>query len=96
MLITLPVFLPVVQSYGWDPIWFGVIFIIMMEIGYMTPPFGFNLFYLKAVAPPEVTMSDIYWSVIPYVLVTFVGVLILIIFPEIALYFPNLFFGEAK
>ena len=53
----------------------------MMEIGYMTPPFGFNLFYLKSVAPPEVTMSDIYWSVIPYVLVTLVGVLILIIFP---------------
>ena len=95
MLITLPVFLPVVQFYGWDPIWFGVIFIIMMEIGYMTPPFGFNLFYLKGVAPPEVTMSDIYWSVVPYVLVTLVGVLILIIFPDIALYFPNLFFGPA-
>jgi TRAP-type mannitol/chloroaromatic compound transport system permease large subunit len=96
MLITLPVFLPVVKSYGWDSIWFGVIFIIMMEIGYMTPPFGFNLFYLKAVAPPEVTMGDIYWSVIPYVLVTFVGVFILIIFPEIALYFPNLFFGVQR
>jgi len=96
MLITLPVFVPVVNTYGWDPIWFGVIFIIMMEIGYMTPPFGFNLFYLKAVAPPEVTMRDIYLSVIPYVLVTFVGVLILIAFPEIALYFPNLFFGEVK
>ncbi len=96
MPITLPVFLPVVEAYGWDPIWFGVIFIIMMEIGYMTPPFGFNLFYLKAVAPPSVTMSDIYWSVIPYVLVTFVGVLILIAFPDIALYFPNLFFGVSK
>ncbi|PZA14071.1 TRAP transporter permease DctM/Q [Rhodopseudomonas palustris] len=94
MLITLPVFLPVVQSYGWDPIWFGVIFIIMMEIGYMTPPFGFNLFYLKAVAPPDVTMSDIYWSVIPYVLVTMLGVLIIIAFPDVALYFPNLFFGK--
>jgi tripartite ATP-independent transporter DctM subunit len=95
MLITLPVFLPVVQANGWDPIWFGVIFIIMMEIGYMTPPFGFNLFYLKSVAPPDVTMSDIYWSVIPYVLVTFVGVLIVIMLPEIALYFPNLFFGPS-
>ncbi|MCB1411970.1 MAG: TRAP transporter large permease subunit [Xanthobacteraceae bacterium] len=96
MLITLPVFLPAVQSFGWDPIWFGVIFIIMMEIGYMTPPFGFNLFYLKAVAPPDVTMHDIYLSVIPYVLVTFVGVLILIMFPDIAMFFPNLFFGDAK
>jgi len=96
MLITLPVFLPVVKAFGWDPIWFGVIFIIMMEIGYMTPPFGFNLFYLKSVAPPEVTMSDIYISVIPYVLVTFVGVLIIIAFPQVALYFPNLFFGVAR
>ncbi|MFV0281078.1 MAG: TRAP transporter large permease subunit [Rhodoblastus sp.] len=96
MLITLPVFMPAVQSYGWDPIWFGAIFIIMMEIGYMTPPFGFNLFYLKAVAPPDVTMRDIYLSVIPYVLVTFVGVLILVMFPEIVLYFPNKFFGVVK
>ena len=96
MLITLPVFLPVVKAFGWDPIWFGVIFIIMMEIGYMTPPFGFNLFYLKSVAPPEVTMADIYMSVFPYVLVTFVGVLIIIAFPQIALYFPDLFFGPAK
>jgi TRAP-type mannitol/chloroaromatic compound transport system permease large subunit len=54
------------------------------------------LFYLKGVAPPEVTMSDIYWSVVPYVLVTLVGVLIIIIFPGIALYFPNLFFGPAR
>ncbi|MFN3275613.1 MAG: TRAP transporter large permease subunit [Paracoccus sp. (in: a-proteobacteria)] len=93
MLITLPVFLPVVQMYGFDPIWFGILFIIMMEVGYMTPPFGFNLFYLRGVAPPEVTMGDIYQSVIPYVLVTLLGVAILIMFPEIILYLPRLFYG---
>lgn len=90
MLITLPVFLPVVQASGFDPIWFGILFVIMMEVGYMTPPFGFNLFYLKGVAPPEVTMGDIYASVIPYVLVTLLGVLLIILFPEIALYIPSL------
>lgn len=95
MLITLPVFLPVVDAAGFDPIWFGALFIIMMEIGYMTPPFGFNLFYIKGVAPPGVTMGDIYTSVIPYVIVTLVGVLIIILFPDIALYFPNLFFGKS-
>ncbi len=95
MLITLPVFLPVVDAAGFDPIWFGVIFIIMMEVGYMTPPFGFNLFYLKGVAPPGVTMSEIYASVIPYVIVTLIGVLIIILVPDIALYFPNLFFGKS-
>ncbi|HWS74140.1 MAG TPA: TRAP transporter large permease subunit [Quisquiliibacterium sp.] len=94
MLITLPVFLPVIDAAGFDPIWFGVIFIIMMEIGYMTPPFGFNLFYIKGVAPPGVTMGEIYSSVIPYVIVTLIGVLIIIIFPDIALFFPNLFFGK--
>lgn len=94
MLITLPVFLPVIEAYGFDPIWFGVIFIIMMEIGYMTPPFGFNLFYIKGVAPPGVTMGEIYSSVVPYVIVTLIGVLIIIMFPQIALFFPNLFFGK--
>ncbi len=94
MLITLPVFLPVIDAAGFDPIWFGILFIIMMEIGYMTPPFGFNLFYIKGVAPPEVSMSDIYQSVLPYVLVTLVGVLIIILVPDIALYLPNLFFNK--
>ena len=94
MLITLPVFLPVIEKAGFDEIWFGAIFIIMMEIGYMTPPFGFNLFYLKGVAPPGVTMREIYSSVVPYVLVTLVGVLLIILVPEIALFFPRLFFGK--
>ena len=94
MLITLPVFLPVVEASGFDPIWFGVIFIIMMEIGYMTPPFGFNLFYIKGVAPPHVSMGEIYKSVIPYVIVTLIGVFIIVLFPDIALFFPNLFFGQ--
>ncbi|MWB77699.1 TRAP transporter large permease subunit [Pseudooceanicola sp. 216_PA32_1] len=93
MLITLPVFLPVVQAAGFDPIWFGILFIIMMEVGYMTPPFGFNLFYLKGVAPKGVTMGDIYTSVIPYVIVTLVGVFLIVLFPGIALYLPNLFYN---
>ncbi|RMC37593.1 TRAP transporter large permease [Paracoccus alkanivorans] len=92
MLITLPVFLPVVRDAGFDPIWFGILFIIMMEVGYMTPPFGFNLFYLKGVAPPDVTMGDIYASVVPYVLVTLLGVLLMILFPSIVLYIPGLLY----
>ncbi len=93
MLITLPVFLPMVEASGFDPIWFGILFIIMMEVGYMTPPFGFNLFYLKGVAPPGITMGDIYASVIPYVIVTLVGVLLIILIPDIAMYLPNLFYN---
>ena len=93
MLITLPVFLPVVRDAGFDPIWFGILFIIMMEVGYMTPPFGFNLFYLKGVAPPDVTMGDIYASVFPYVVVTLIGVVLIILFPAIALFLPQYFYG---
>ena len=94
MLITLPVFLPIVTASGFDPIWFGILFVIMMEVGYMTPPFGFNLFYLKGVAPPEISMGDIYRSVIPYVLVTLLGLVLIILIPEIALYLPNTFYGR--
>jgi len=93
MLITLPVFLPLVKAHGFDPIWFGILFVIMMEIGYMTPPFGFNLFYLRSVAPPEVTMKDIYWSVGPYTIVELFGLFIIVLFPAIALWLPNLIFA---
>jgi len=92
MLITLPVFLPIVQSMGFDPVWFGILFVINMEIGYMTPPFGFNLFYLKGVVPPSITMKDIYVSVIPFVLVEIVGLALIMIFPQIATYLPDLMF----
>ena len=92
MLITLPVFLPIVASYDFDPVWFGVIFIVCMEIGYMTPPFGFNLFYLKGVAPTGVTMADIYQSVWPYVSVIVVGLILLIVFPDIVMYLPDRLF----
>ncbi|MES1942183.1 Trap-type mannitol/chloroaromatic compound transport system, large permease component [Salinisphaera sp. T5B8] len=92
MLITLPVFMPIVESLGFDPIWFGILFVINMEIGYMTPPFGFNLFYLKGVVPPSITMQDIYRSVLPYVMVGIVGLAIIMIFPQIATWLPNLVF----
>lgn len=92
MLITLPVFSPLIAMHGFDPIWFGILFIIMMEIGYMTPPFGFNLFYLKGVAPPEVTMGDIYRSIVPYTIVELVGLAIIIMFPAIALWLPRMLF----
>ncbi|MEA1080007.1 TRAP transporter large permease subunit [Marinobacter qingdaonensis] len=92
MLITLPVFMPIVESLGFDPIWFGILFVINMEIGYMTPPFGFNLFYLKGIVPPGITMGDIYRSIIPFVLVEIVGLGLIMVFPEIATWLPDLFF----
>lgn len=92
MLITLPVFLPIVSSLGFDPIWFGILFVINMEIGYMTPPFGFNLFYLKGIVPPSINMKDIYRSVIPFVIVNMIGMGIIMAFPEIATFLPDALF----
>jgi tripartite ATP-independent transporter DctM subunit len=89
MMITVPVFLPIVIAHGFDPLWFGILFVINMEIGYMTPPFGFNLFYLKGIVPPDITMGDIYRSVIPYTLVESVGLALVMIFPQIAIWLPN-------
>jgi tripartite ATP-independent transporter DctM subunit len=92
MLITVPVFLPVVKAHGFDPLWFGILFVINMEIGYMTPPFGFNLFYLKGIVPPGITMADIYRSVVPYTLVELSGLVLVMIFPGIATWLPNQLF----
>ena len=89
MMITVPVFLPIIKALGFDPLWFGILFVINMEIGYMTPPFGFNLFYLKGIVPPEITMGDIYRSVIPYTLVESLGLALVMIFPQIAVWLPN-------
>jgi TRAP-type mannitol/chloroaromatic compound transport system permease large subunit len=83
----------VVTAHGFDPIWFGILFIINMEIGYMTPPFGFNLFYMKGVVPPSISMMDIYRSVIPFTFVELFGLVLVMIFPQIALWLPNLFFS---
>jgi len=90
MMITVPVFLPIVTAHGFDPLWFGILFVINMEIGYMTPPFGFNLFYLKGIVPSNITMGDIYRSVIPYTLVESAGLALVMIFPQIAIWLPNL------
>jgi tripartite ATP-independent transporter DctM subunit len=89
IMICTPVFVPVIKSLGFDPLWFGVLFIMNMEMGYLTPPFGFNLFYMKAIAPPGVTMSDIYRSIVPFVALQGIGLIIVIIFPEIALWLPK-------
>lgn len=89
MLITIPVFLPIIKAHGFDPLWFGILFVVNMEIGYMTPPFGFNLFYLKGIVPKGISMGDIYKSVIPYTLVELTGLVIIMLFPQIAVWLPN-------
>ncbi len=80
MLITLPFFMPLVAQLGVDPIWFGVLFLICMQLGLLTPPFGLLLFTMKGVAPPSITMNDVFQAALPYVwfglIVLCIGVLV--------------------
>jgi len=90
MMITLPIFMPVVSALGYDPILFGILMLVNLELGMLTPPFGMLCFVMKGVSPPDVTMSDIWKAVIPFVAADIVGIAILIRFPAISLYLPNL------
>ena len=76
MLITLPFFMPLVQKLGVDPVWFGVLFLICMQLGLLTPPFGLLLFTMKGVAPPSIAMNDVFRAAMPYVLF---GLLVLLL-----------------
>jgi TRAP-type mannitol/chloroaromatic compound transport system permease large subunit len=89
IMICTPVFVPLIKSMGFDPVWFGILFVINMEMGYLTPPFGFNLFYMKGIAPDSVSMGDIYRSVTPFVLLQALCLALVIIFPELALWLPS-------
>jgi len=90
IMITAPIFFPIIHSLGFDPVWFGVLFVINMEMGYLTPPFGFNLFYMQAVVPKGIVMADIYRSIVPFVILQFLGLVLCMIFPDIILYLPKL------
>jgi tripartite ATP-independent transporter DctM subunit len=83
-LLTLPIFVPIVVQLGYDPIWFGILFAVNMQVSYLTPPFGPAAFYLKSVAPPEISLRHIYSSVLPFIAIQLVVLAILLFFPEIA------------
>jgi tripartite ATP-independent transporter DctM subunit len=89
LVIVAPLFIPLVRQLGFDLIWYGVLYTITCQIAYMTPPFGYNLFLMRAMAPPEVTIRDIYRSIIPFVGVMIFGLALVTAFPQIALWLPN-------
>lgn len=93
MLITLPVFMPIVARLGIDPIWFGILFLICMQLGLLTPPHGLLLMTMRGVAPPEVTMAHIFLAVTPYVIMTLLLLALLILFPAVATWLPNALIG---
>lgn len=89
LVIVAPLYVPLVIALGFDPIWYGVLYTITCQIAYMTPPFGYNLFLMRSMAPPEVSLMDIYRSIIPFVALMIMTLGLLIAFPELALWLPS-------
>ncbi len=94
LVIVAPLYVPLVGALGFDLIWYGVLYTITTQIAYMTPPFGYNLFLMRAMAPPEISLRDIYRSIVPFVGVMILALAIIMIFPEIALWLPGYVYGN--
>ncbi|CCN84119.1 putative TRAP-type C4-dicarboxylate transport system, large permease component DctM subunit [Vibrio nigripulchritudo SFn27] len=88
-LLTLPIFVPIINQIGYDPIWFGVVFSLNMQLSFLTPPFGPAAFYLKSVAPPEISLGMIFKAVVPFIALQIVALVLLIVFPELALWWRS-------
>ncbi|MAB34172.1 MULTISPECIES: TRAP transporter large permease [Thalassospira] len=89
LVIVAPLYVPLVGALGFDLVWYGVLYTITCQIAYMTPPFGYNLFLMRAMAPPEVTLKDIYKSITPFVIIMAMALGIVMVFPQIALWLPE-------
>ncbi len=89
LLLTMPLFVPIVIELGYDPIWFGVLFCLNMQLSYITPPFGPSAFYLKGVVSEDITVTEIYRSTTPYVFLIIIALVLVLLFPQIALWLPG-------
>lgn len=94
LVIVAPLYVPLVGALGFDLIWYGVLYTITTQIAYMTPPFGYNLFLMRAMAPSEIGLTDIYRSIIPFALVMVLALALVMIFPQIALWLPDIVYGK--
>src|SRR5690625_2833583 len=90
ILLTVPVFLPIVRAFGFDEIWFGVLYAITIQTGYVSPPFGYTLFYIKGPLPPHITMTTVYRGVTPFMLLQLTGLIICFLFPDLVTWLPRL------
>ena len=93
LVIVAPLYVPLVMVLGFDPIWYGVLYTITCQIAYMTPPFGYNLFLMRAMAPKEITLVDIYRSIVPFAAIMVAALILIMVFPQLALWLPSQFSG---
>ncbi len=93
LLLAVPIFVPIIKSLGFDPLWFGVLYLVNMQMSFLSPPFGYALFYLRGVAPPEIPMSDIFRSALPFLALQLLGLVLCMVFPELITWLPRLVYG---
>ena len=93
ILIVTPIAIPLVKSFGLDPLWFSVVMLVMLQTAYLTPPMAPSIFYLKAIAPPTMRLQDMYWGVIPFILCQLAVLLLLLFFPAMATWMPKVMYG---
>jgi tripartite ATP-independent transporter DctM subunit len=94
LVIVAPLYVPLVGALGFDLIWYGILYTITTQIAYMTPPFGYNLFLMRAMAPPEISLKDIYASITPFVLIMVCALILIMIFPSIATWLPDYVYNQ--
>jgi len=92
IFILVPMFTPIIKALGIDPVYFGMLFCVTLQVSNMTPPFAYSVFYLKGIAPPEVSIIDMYIGSIPYFLTDLLAVILLVLFPSLILWLPSLRF----
>jgi len=92
VMLTVPIFGIIIRKLGFDPIWFGVLFAVNLQMSFLSPPFGYALFYLKGVAPPEISTTDVWRGAMPFLVLQFIGLVLCMAFPEIILVVPKLFY----
>jgi TRAP-type mannitol/chloroaromatic compound transport system permease large subunit len=90
LLVVVPIFVPIVAAMKWDPYWFAVMFCVTLQISYITPPFAYSIFYLKGIAPKEVTLADICYGCIPFIILQLLDLVILYFWQDLSLYLPRM------
>lgn len=94
LLVTVPIFTPIAMDLDFNPLWFAMLVCVNLQTSFLTPPFGYALFYFKGVAPPAYTMGDIYRGIMPFVAIQIVGLILMVIFPSLITWLPSIFFGN--
>jgi tripartite ATP-independent transporter DctM subunit len=91
IMLAAPIVSPIMVQHGFDPLWWGIVFMLLLQVAFLTPPFGFAIFYLKSVVPKSISIKDLYSSTFPFIYLQLLSVLLVILFPALAIWLPNLF-----